>query len=199
MAFPTCNVTQGSGLTINTLPNAGQATMMNSLGVAIASDQNALQMAATGASATVTPTVTTGAYTAGWVMGGIMNFTNILPPGSIPSGSFNGTLQSISLRFKGTVQTVEFDVAIFTASPSGTFANAGAPAIAVADTALLLDIFQMTQNLSPLGTHTIYNLDGIGKQINGASSSLYAVVIAVGAPVNPASISDMSLVLGVSW
>jgi hypothetical protein len=39
MPFPTAAVTQGSGLTINTLPNAGQATMANSLGVAIASGQ----------------------------------------------------------------------------------------------------------------------------------------------------------------
>lgn len=30
MAFLTATVTQGSGLTINTLPNAGQATMANS-------------------------------------------------------------------------------------------------------------------------------------------------------------------------
>jgi hypothetical protein len=37
MPFPTATVTQGSGLTINTLPNAGQGTMANSLGVAIAS------------------------------------------------------------------------------------------------------------------------------------------------------------------
>jgi hypothetical protein len=42
MAFPTATVTQGSGLTVNTLPNAGQATMANSLGVAIASDQSAI-------------------------------------------------------------------------------------------------------------------------------------------------------------
>lgn len=42
MAFPTATVTQGSGLTVNTLPNAGQATMANSLGVAIASDQSAV-------------------------------------------------------------------------------------------------------------------------------------------------------------
>ena len=34
MPFPTATITQGSGLTINTLPNAGQAAMANSLGVA---------------------------------------------------------------------------------------------------------------------------------------------------------------------
>jgi hypothetical protein len=42
MAFPTATVTQGSGLTINTLPNAGQATMANSLPVVLANDQSTL-------------------------------------------------------------------------------------------------------------------------------------------------------------
>ena len=46
MAFPTATVTQGSGLTINTLPNAGQAAMVNSLPVAIASDQSAFPVTA---------------------------------------------------------------------------------------------------------------------------------------------------------
>ena len=39
MAFPTVNVTPGSGATINTLPAAGQNISANSLGVVIASDQ----------------------------------------------------------------------------------------------------------------------------------------------------------------
>lgn len=40
LTFPTANVTPGSGLTINSLPNAGRGTMANSLGVAIASNQS---------------------------------------------------------------------------------------------------------------------------------------------------------------
>jgi hypothetical protein len=46
MTFPTATVTQGSGLTINTLPNAGQNTMANSLGVVIASDQSVFPVTA---------------------------------------------------------------------------------------------------------------------------------------------------------
>jgi hypothetical protein len=42
MAFPTATVTQGTGLTVNTLPNAGQATMTNSLPVVVASDQSTI-------------------------------------------------------------------------------------------------------------------------------------------------------------
>jgi hypothetical protein len=39
MTFPTATVTPGTGLTINTLPNAGQTTAANSLPVVLASDQ----------------------------------------------------------------------------------------------------------------------------------------------------------------
>jgi hypothetical protein len=56
MAFPTATVTQGSGLTINTLPNAGQATMANSLGVAIASDQSAVPVTALNSGSITNPT-----------------------------------------------------------------------------------------------------------------------------------------------
>jgi|ERR1700726_4213255 len=56
MAFPTATVTQGSGLTINTLPNAGQATMANSLGVAIASDQSAFPVTSLSSGGITNPT-----------------------------------------------------------------------------------------------------------------------------------------------
>lgn len=45
MAFPTLNVTPGSGVTINTLPSAGQQAMANSLPVVVASDQSAVTVA----------------------------------------------------------------------------------------------------------------------------------------------------------
>lgn len=58
MAFPTLNVTPGSGVTINTLPSAGQQAMANSLPVVISSDQTAIPVgggAAHGASAAGNP------------------------------------------------------------------------------------------------------------------------------------------------
>lgn len=146
-----------------------------------------------GAQVSVTPTVTAGAYSAGNVMGGIMTLANALP------ANFIGTLQSLSLKFKGSVQTGAFSVSIFSASPAGTFADKGAPAIAAADSALLLGTYTLGTPQSALGTHTIYNLDGIAKQIVGSSTSLYAVVTCNGVPVNPASTSDMSLTAGVLW
>src|SRR5262245_56614818 len=46
MPFPTIQVTPGSGTTINTLPNSGQATSANSLPVVVASDQPAIAVSA---------------------------------------------------------------------------------------------------------------------------------------------------------
>jgi len=56
MPFPTATITQGSGLTINTLPNAGQASMANSLSVAIASDQGAVPVTSLNSGAITNPT-----------------------------------------------------------------------------------------------------------------------------------------------
>ena len=151
------------------------------------------QINGNGASVEVIPTVTAGAYLAGKGMGGIMTFANILP------ASFNGVLESIVLKFKGTVQVSEFDVALFTASPAGTFTDNIAPAIAAADSALLLGVFPMINNQSTLGTHTVYTLDGIAKQIIGSATSLYAVVTTKSAPVSPVTTTEMSLRLGMIW
>ena len=149
----------------------------------------------TGVGATISniPTVTAGASSAGWVVGGIQTLANALP------ASFNAVLQSLALKFKATAQTGRWAVALFTASPSGTFGDHAAPAIAAGDTALLIGIFPLTAAQSNLGTHTIYQSDGLAHQIDGASTSLYAVVIAVDAPVNPASTSEMTLTAGLLW
>ena len=141
----------------------------------------------------VTPTVTAGTYAANRVIGGIMTFPLILPAG-VPNG---GILESISLKFKVSLQTVTFNVAIFSGSPAGTFTNGNTAAIAAADSALLEGIYQLSVANSSLGTHTIYNLDGIAKALNGSSSSLYAVVVPGATTGALASTSDMILSLGL--
>ena len=146
-----------------------------------------------GAQVEVIPTVTAGAYTAGWVIGGIITFANILP------ASFLGMLMSIELKFKASLQTGEFDMAIFSTSPAGTFADHGAPAIAAGDSTLLLGVYRLIQFQSCLGTHTIYNLDGIFQRITGVSTSLYGVVITKVIPTNPASAADMLVRLSTTW
>jgi len=140
----------------------------------------------------VTPTVTASAYTAGNVLGGIMTFANILAP-----SSFNGILHSITAKFKGAAVTGNLQVAIFKASPSnGTYTDKTAPTWNAADMANLLGIYTLPVPNSKLGTMTVYNLDGIGKAIVGASQSLFAVVIVDGTPT-PASTSDFSLEFAV--
>lgn len=149
-----------------------------------------------GAAVEVVPTVnSTATYANVNIMGGIMTFSNILP-----LVTFNGILESLTLKFKNTVQTGQYQVALFTASPTGTFNDKAVAAIANTDAALLTGIFTLSNALSSLGTHTIYNLDGIGKQIVGSSNSLYAVVVATnGTTVNCTSTSDMSLRIGMIW
>jgi hypothetical protein len=141
---------------------------------------------------TVTPTVTASAYAANNVLGGIMTFAAALP------ATFSGILQSITAKFKGTAVTGNINVAIFKASPSnGTYTDHAAPTWNAADMANLLGIYQLTTPLA-LGaaTMTVYDLDGIGKTILGAATSLYAVVTVGGTPT-PASTTDFSLALGV--
>jgi hypothetical protein len=95
MAFPTVTVTPGSGQTVNTLPNAGQATSANSLPVVIASDQTALSVSGT-VNANVTNTVpVTGTFfqTTQPVSGTVnANVTNTVPV----TGTFFQTTQPVS-------------------------------------------------------------------------------------------------------
>lgn len=141
----------------------------------------------------VTPTVTAGTYAANVVMGGVMTFTSPLPA----TAPFAGILESITLKFKASVQTVTFNVAIFSAAPSGTFTNGVTAAIASGDSALLLGIYQLVQNNSSLGTHTIYTLDGIAKALNGSTANLFVVVVPSATTAALASTSDMIVSLGI--
>lgn len=149
-------------------------------------------LAGAGASVSASPKVTAGLYTAGNVMGGVIPL-----PGALPPSTLNGVLDSVSVSF-ASIQTGAVNVAVFTAAPTGAFADKGAPAIAASDVPLLVGIFALTTAVSSLGTHTIYNLNNIRQKINGTSSSLFAVVTVVGTPT-PASTSDLTVTLGVVW
>jgi hypothetical protein len=140
----------------------------------------------------VIPNVTASIYPAGGVIGGIITFPNMLAP-----VWFNGILQSITVKFKGTVVTGAINVAIFQARPaSGTYTDHAAPTWNAADMVSLLGVYQLTTPQSPLGTMTIYNLDSIGKALVSNSQSLFVVVTVSGTPT-PASTSDFSLELAV--
>ncbi|MDR3503101.1 MAG: hypothetical protein P4L79_11045 [Legionella sp.] len=146
-----------------------------------------------GTAVEVIPTVTASTYVINTVVGGIITFANALP-----ISTFNGILHSITLKFKGSVQAGSFAVALFTASPTGTYTDHGAPTFGATDNPLLLGIYKLTTPLSSLGTHTVFNLDNINKQIVGTSTSLFAVVVATTAITTAlATTGDMSLQLGI--
>jgi hypothetical protein len=140
---------------------------------------------------TNTPTVTAATYGANKVIGGIQTFASILP------STYAGILESITIKFKASVQTGGFYVAIFTTSQTGTFSDTNTAAIASTDSAYLIGIYSLASPNSSLGNHTIYNLDGIAKGIVGSSTSLYVVIIPTGTTVALASTSDMIIELGV--
>lgn len=149
-----------------------------------------------GAEIVVTPTVTASSYTAGFVVGGIMTFSSALTP-----TQFNGILQSICLTFKGSVQSTEFDLCLFNTSPSnGTYTDHTTPTWSASDNQYLLGVYPLLLNYSPLGTQTVYTLDGVGKQITGATTALYGVLVSKSASTNNyASTSDVSVRLGLIW
>ena len=158
------------------------------------SDNNGLPTFTCGADVTVTPTVTASTYAVNQPFGGLLTFASVLRP-----VSFVGTIQSITLRFKGSLQVIPLNVCLFTASPAATYADHTTPTWNAADEALQIGEYQLTAPISALGTQTIYNLDGIGKFVVGASQSLYAVVVPTGTSVAPGSTSDFSMRLAVTW
>lgn len=152
----------------------------------------------------LTPAVTASTYAVSKVMGGLLHFQqNASNPASVytmlPGQTFGGVLESISVRFKGSVQTVGFWVFIFQARPTGTFVDGQMAAIAPTDTPQLEGAYHLTTPVSLLGTHTIYNLDGIGKAFQGVASDLWAVVVPDATTASLGSTSDMMVTLGILW
>jgi hypothetical protein len=147
-----------------------------------------------GADLEVVPTVTAALYTAGNCIGGVMSFPNMLPL------NCRGSIQSITLKFKGSAPVGNYHVYLFGAVPTGTFNDKAAPVINAADSANLLGAWALPSSaaFSSLGTHAVYELDTFGHIIIAPTPNLWAVVIAVGAPT-PASTTDMSLRIGINW
>ena len=207
MPFPTATVTQGTGLTVNTLPNAGQATSANSLPVVVASDQSAVSVsaaslplpsgAATAANqigrtvaAIITPIVTSnGAYSAGNEIGGKMTF----PVGGVGSG----TLMSVTVTSK-SVLTTALEAYVFSADPTNTtWTDRTAPAINKSDIASLLVPLSLSVPYSRLGTGTVWSIGGLGTQF--VAANLYVILVAVSsATLTSASTADITVRLSIA-
>jgi hypothetical protein len=125
----------------------------------------------------VVPTVSTSAYTAGNVVGGLLTFTN-----AVAGTVLSGVLTSVAVTVRGT-QTAGFKLYLFSASPAGTFTDRTAPAIASADAPLLLDVVTLGAADSGLGANvTTYNTDAISRSLVLAGTSLFGVLITTGTP-----------------
>ena len=132
----------------------------------------------------VNPTITaSSAYTAGYVVGGKLTFSNVVRGTS-------GVVQSVSIACK-SVQTSGFKLYLFTTNPSNsTWADKTAPSINSADVPYLLDVINLSAYDSGLGTMTLYTSDNVGRAFNAASSNLYGVLVTTATPTF-ASSSDL--------
>ena len=138
----------------------------------------------------VTPAISTSAYSAGNVVGGLLAFTNAV------DAAQSGLLENATLNIL-SVQTAAFTLYLFSANPSAsTFNDKAAPNIAAADVPKLIDAISLATPLSGLGTHTLYAADSIGRAVVLAATTLYAVLITTGTPTF-ASASDVTVSLGI--
>src|SRR5437660_138343 len=133
MAFPTATITQGSGLTINTLPNAGQATMANSLPVAIASDQSSLNVTSfsggsiTNPASTLTRPANTTAYAANQLIASSTTAASIVVP-SFATVAGAGILPRLRLRTNAPSGWggINLSINLWSAAPTYTNGDSGA-------------------------------------------------------------------------
>lgn len=127
---------------------------------------------------TVTPTLTaSSAYTAGNCVGGLLTFTGMVR-------RVSAILQSIHVSCK-TVQTGGLKLYMFNSNPSATtFTNKTAPSLNAADVAKCIGVFTLSTPDNGLGTHTVWNLDGIGKAfvLPTAGAPLYGLLVTSGTP-----------------
>ena len=116
------------------------------------------------------PTVTpTSAYASGAVVGGVMTFNNV---------PLSGVLETAHIKL-GSVQTAEFRLYLFSSAPvASNFSDFAAPAIAAADITKVIGLIDFTTSFSDLGTHTFYELTGIGKAMTSTTGTIYGVLVA---------------------
>ena len=125
----------------------------------------------------IAPTIQTSAYTTGYTLtGSFIPFANAV--GTLGTG----ILQSVRIDIK-SAQTAEFDVTFFAGVPSTSLTINTAPGLSSADVLLAYPPIKLTSYYAGLsGTSTVYGFDGIGRAINLAQTTMYALVIVVGTP-----------------
>lgn len=128
------------------------------------------------ANITVTPTISTSAYTANYNLGGLQTLS-----GAFDSAG-SGILQSIRVTCK-SVQTTGLRIYLFSSNPSNsTWTDRAAAAINSADVGKVIGPFNLSNPDSGLGTETTWCLDGIAAAISAGATTLYAIAQVTGAP-----------------
>lgn len=149
-------------------------------------------------------TVTSGsAYASGNVVGkGNVNASGVLT-GLIAFNSAlltagTGILQSITLKASSDQSATGYALALFKSSPSAsTFQDKAAPGINASDAnGALIGVYPLSSGSKSLGTHTIFNNDGIGKVLNVGATTLYGVLVTTGTPTFTTT-SDLVISIGV--
>jgi hypothetical protein len=141
---------------------------------------------------TLQPTVTAAAYSANNCVGGLLTFTNAF------GAAQSGVLESVTLSLKTGSVTAGFKLYLFNANPSNTtWTDKASPSINAADVGKLIGPpLSLTAYDNGLGTHTLYGIDGIGRQLSSANTSLYGVLVTTGTPTF-ASTSDVYITVQI--
>ena len=163
----------------------------SSTNLAAISAAGAVSIQTSSATVTLNPTVTaSSAYSSGNEVGPLLSFSSAFRAAN------SGVLESIAISVKST-QSNAYKLYVFSANPSNsTWSDKTTPAINAADKGLLLGVYSLANYDNGMGTSTVYNLDGIGKQITSSSTTLYAVLVTTSA-VTFASTSDVFVSVGV--
>jgi len=174
------------GVNANVLALPALAAGTNSIGAVTVTSGNVGGFIS---SQSVTPTVSTTAYVAGYEMGGLQTYASL-----IRSGQTTGLIQKVALQFNDS-QTASTDAIFFNANPTNTtFTDHAALAIAAADVTKVIGVAHVN-DCSSLGTPSLCQAQNLAIPIT-ASGSIYVVLVTRGTPTL-ASTSDLTVLISM--
>lgn len=128
------------------------------------------------------PTISTGAYTSGWEVGGLIALNPAFRTSSTGAPDSGGVVQSVRLNIK-SVQTAEFDLYEFSSNPSNTtWTDSTTPNILSPDAFKVRPPLKLTNNDSGLSSMTTYGIDGLGRGHVTSGATDYWIIRVIGTP-----------------
>lgn len=181
--------TMSLSVTFGTTPAAGTLQA-----IVVARGAGEPQVASPDSAPSSKPTITAGAYTAGYSIGGVQSF----PAFRVNGG--NAVLESVTITDKAN-QKAAMTLVFFNANPTGANWVDDAAPTALPDVAKVIGQVQIAAtDYATVGSDTlaIATKLGIGLELQAASgnSTLYMVAVAVGTPTY-ASTGDLIFTLGL--